>query len=392
MRHRIPPPSFGALPLRIAPRHRPPSPFLSTLQATSQAAATASTPLTEPERALLAAVDALGYPAAIFPGDEPARRAIDGSIVALEAATPAPSPLRQPERGGAPSPLLLGEWELIYASSGTYLTRSRGAQALLGASALPGVGVSGIRQGLQLAGGGSEANSSGSGDGEASSSGATQPQLRTSNAATLGLGPFGDWEIVVDGVWAVRDGQLARVSFDGFSLQLVGLLGALKLPRMAKVRRSTAAAGWTCWLDMLGRAAAAVPGAACGAVPVRTPQHPLQPECSWHAGSIRPPPPLPATLTALCPLTLAGQHPHPEQPVGRLLHHLRQRGPAGGARQHRQPVPLPQAGGGGMSAQPGVACSGGGAARRQWMPCMNFVILRGLTAQDVCAATTCNGL
>ncbi|KAI7844010.1 hypothetical protein COHA_002547 [Chlorella ohadii] len=158
------------------------------LQAASASAAPAL--LSEPERALLAAVDALGYPAAIFPGDEPSRRTIDSSIAALEAASPTPSPLRQPECGGAPSPLLLGDWELIYASSGTYLTRSGGAQALLTASVLP---------------------------------------------ATLGLGPFGDWEIVIEGVWAVRDGQLARVTFDGFSLQLVGLFDAIRLPRMAKV-------------------------------------------------------------------------------------------------------------------------------------------------------------
>ncbi|PRW60232.1 PAP fibrillin [Chlorella sorokiniana] len=196
-------------------------------------AAAASTQLAQPEQELLSAVQALGYPAAIFPGDEPSRRTIDGSIAALEAASPTPSPLRQPERGDTPSPLLLGEWELVYASSGTYLTRSGGAQALLAASALPGVGVSGIRQGLQLANGssaGEASSSSGSGGGSSS-----QPQLRTSNAATLGLGPLGDWEIVVEGVWAVRDGQLARVTFDGFSLQLVGLFDAIKLPRMAKV-------------------------------------------------------------------------------------------------------------------------------------------------------------
>ena len=93
-------------------------------------------------------------------------------------------------------------------------TRSAPAQALLAASRLPGVGVGDIRQSLHLGSG----------------------QLRTSNAAGFGLGPFGDWEVVVGGVWDVQDGRLARVAFDGFTLQLVGLLGLLKLPSMAKVR------------------------------------------------------------------------------------------------------------------------------------------------------------
>lgn len=287
------------------------------LQASTPAAGTL---LMEPEQALLTAVEALGYPAAIFPGDEPSRRTIDSSIAALEAASPTPSPLQQPEHGGAPSPLLLDEWELMYASSGTYLTRSGGAQALLAASALPGVGVSGIRQGLQLAGSGA-----GSSEGSISSSSSGQPQLRTSNAATLGLGPFGDWEIVVEGVWAVRDGQLARVSFDGFSLQLAGLFDAIKLPRMAKVR-----CGWC----SMRRGCSNGSGPGFG-----------REQSELHAADELTP--LPATSPSHRPC--AGEHPNPEQQVSRLLHHLPQPGPAGGARQHRQSVPLPPlAAGGGV--------------------------------------------
>ena len=130
------------------------------------------------------------------------------------------------------------------------MTRTRGAQALLAASALPGVGVSDVRQGLALpdsssggGGSGSDGSSAGSsgGGGSPAGSGSSSTagrgsQLRTSNAALLGLGPFGEWEVEIEGSWAVQDGQLARVRFDGFSLQLVGLLGLLRLPRMAKVR------------------------------------------------------------------------------------------------------------------------------------------------------------
>lgn len=178
---------------------------------------------TLPQQDLLAAVESLGYPASIFPGDEQSRAGIDSSIKRLEEANPTPSPLQQAERGGQPSPALLGDWQLIYASSGTYVTRTAAAQALLAASRLPGTGVADVRQALQL-----PPNSSGSGSG---SSG----QLRTNNAACFGLGPFGEWEVCIDGVWDIQDGSLARVSFESFTLQLVGMLG-LKLPRMAKVR------------------------------------------------------------------------------------------------------------------------------------------------------------
>ena len=130
----------------------------------------------------------------------------------------------------------------MYASSGTYVTRSAPAQALLAASRLPGVGVGDIRQSLHLGSGGggggssSSGASSSSGSSTDSSSATGGGQLRTSNTAGFGLGPFGDWEVVVGGIWDVQDGRLARVAFDGFTLQLVGLLGLLKLPSMAKVR------------------------------------------------------------------------------------------------------------------------------------------------------------
>jgi hypothetical protein len=197
------------------------------------------------ELELLAAVDALGYPASIFPGDETARADIDRSIERLEAATPSPSPLRPP------SPALLGDWQLVYASDGTYVTRTGAAQALLAASQLPGVGVADIRQALQLPGdaddpantGSSSAGSSGGGGG---GSGGGGTQLRTSNAACFGLGPLGEWEVCIQGVWDVVDASLARVSFTGFDLQLTGLFGVLKLPRMAKVCMRGSLCGCQC--------------------------------------------------------------------------------------------------------------------------------------------------
>ncbi|KAL4436142.1 hypothetical protein ABPG77_005590 [Micractinium sp. CCAP 211/92] len=150
------------------------------------------------EQELLQQIKSLGYPAAIFPGDEQAREGIDAAVAALEAATPIPSPLQQPQRGGQPAPELLGAWRLVYASSGTYVTRTAAAQALLAASKLPGT-------------------------------------LRITNAAKLGLFVFGEWALQITGKWRIQSSELATISFDGFSLQLVGLLGLIKLPGMAKI-------------------------------------------------------------------------------------------------------------------------------------------------------------
>ncbi len=64
----------------------------------------------------------------------------------MEALNPYPSPLRCPEAGGLVSPLLLGEWQLVYASNGTVVTRTAAAQLLLQAAQLPGVGLDDITQ------------------------------------------------------------------------------------------------------------------------------------------------------------------------------------------------------------------------------------------------------
>ena len=149
------------------------------------------------------------------------RATIDSSIERLEQGSPIPSPLQQAERGGQPSDAILGDWKLVYASSGTYVTRTAAAQALVAASQLPGTGVADIQQSLSLP--------------EDRAGGAAGSRLRTSNAACFGLGPFGEWEVCINGSWDIQDGRLARVSFDGFTLQLVGLLGLLRLPSMAKV-------------------------------------------------------------------------------------------------------------------------------------------------------------
>lgn len=158
-----------------------------------------------------------------------AREGIDAAVAALEAATPIPSPLQQPQRGGQPAPELLGAWRLVYASSGTYVTRTAAAQALLAASKLPGVGVSDVQQTLEVSGGAGAGRDSTQGGGNGSGQ-----TLRITNAAKLGLFVFGEWALQITGKWRIQSSELATISFDGFSLQLVSLLGLIKLPGMAK--------------------------------------------------------------------------------------------------------------------------------------------------------------
>lgn len=131
----------------------------------------------------------------------------------MQRLNPEPTPLRQQQEPTVPqaSPSLLGEWELIYASNGTVVTRSAPARVLLSASQLPGVGISDITQRL------------------AARDGAV---VGASNSATFGLGPFGSWRLGIEGVWRdgpQGDGRAVKVLFDTFSIKPVSFLG-LPLP------------------------------------------------------------------------------------------------------------------------------------------------------------------
>lgn len=164
---------------------------------------------------LLRLVEALGQPAAVLPGDEPERRHIDALIAGLEEAASTSggdsAPVQQQQQQQ-----LCGRWRLVYASNGTYVTRQAVAQALLSLGQLPGVGLDDITQTVFAAPGGGR-------DGGASS---TAAGLRSDNAAEFGLGPLGTWRLAVAGAWApTARGDTVSVSFDGVSVQLVGLLG-----------------------------------------------------------------------------------------------------------------------------------------------------------------------
>lgn len=78
-----------------------------------------------------------------------AKSEIGKVIHRLEALTPAPEPLLwQQQPGGVlgVSPLLLGEWELLFASNGILVTRATPSELLNIANLLPGVGLSDITQ------------------------------------------------------------------------------------------------------------------------------------------------------------------------------------------------------------------------------------------------------
>ncbi|KAG2498285.1 hypothetical protein HYH03_003546 [Edaphochlamys debaryana] len=152
----------------------------------------------------------LGFPQAVLPsgGADQTKAQIDKLLHRLEALTPAPMPLAWAETpGGLPrvAPVLLGDWELVYASNGTVVTRTGLAQLLLSASQLPGVGISDITQSLSL-------NDKGN--------------LVASNSAVFGFGPLGGWRVGIEGVWRDSgDGKTARVLFDQVSVKPVSALG-----------------------------------------------------------------------------------------------------------------------------------------------------------------------
>lgn len=87
-------------------------------------------------------------PAPIFPGGQnedeaEQRRQINAIIEEMEASSPVPSPLAPAARD-----LLVGDWELIYASVGTVVTKSAVGSILRGLRYVPYVGLNQVDQKL----------------------------------------------------------------------------------------------------------------------------------------------------------------------------------------------------------------------------------------------------
>ncbi|GIL70399.1 hypothetical protein Vretimale_3589 [Volvox reticuliferus] len=164
--------------------------------------------LAETKKELNFLLQTLGYPNTVLPGEPQAKSEIDKVLHRLEALTQAPEPLiwhQQPGGILGVSPLLLGEWELVYASNGILVTRTAPAELVRTASRLPGVGISDITQTLSL-------NQSGA--------------VVANNSAVLGFGPLGSWQLGIQGVWRDSgDGKTARVLFDQVSVKPVAAMG-----------------------------------------------------------------------------------------------------------------------------------------------------------------------
>mmetsp|Transcript_13410 Transcript_13410/g.28682 ORF Transcript_13410/g.28682 Transcript_13410/m.28682 type:complete len:286 (-) Transcript_13410:678-1535(-) len=159
-----------------------------------------------------------GPAAAILPGLPQEKAQVDELLQQLQhddSSKPLRADIPIDDPDSAPSaeavdPLLLGDWDLVYASNGTVVTRTGLGQVLLSAgSALPGVGLSNIMQKL---------------------SSDSEGLIQTSNEAVFGFGPFGSWQVGIEGVWRnTGDGKTVRVVFDKLRVRPVELLG-LKLP------------------------------------------------------------------------------------------------------------------------------------------------------------------
>jgi hypothetical protein len=166
---------------------------------------------------LLQRVEALGLQQALFPSDgEP----IDEIVQQLENINPIPNPLHPDHL-----PSLLGNWQLVYASKGTVVTRKLASIPDFGGT----ITIKRVWQRLVAGGTG---------------------KISASNGALLDLPLLGEWQLLADGVWTWgASEQMAKVTFDSFSMQATKAFGMeswsfpeLKIPLLEFLRNE---AEWT---------------------------------------------------------------------------------------------------------------------------------------------------
>lgn len=139
---------------------------------------------------LLLRIDKLGLQQSLFPTSD---ELIDQLIQQLEGISPIPQPL-QPNC----LPSLLGNWQLVYASGGTIVTRQI-------ASIPDFLGVIKIKRVWQTL-----------------ASDSNTRKISASNSAQLELPILGEWQLQANGHWkwgTGTDERTATVSFNSFSIQ-----------------------------------------------------------------------------------------------------------------------------------------------------------------------------
>ncbi|MBD1836749.1 PAP fibrillin [Coleofasciculus sp. FACHB-64] len=142
---------------------------------------------------LLQRVEALGLQQALFPSD---REPINEIVQQLESINPIPQPLHTDYL-----PSLLGNWQLVYASKGTVVTRQLASIPDFGGT----INIKRVWQ--RLVAGGTR-------------------KISACNGAFLDLPLLGEWRLQADGVWTWgADEKKAKVTFDSFSMQATKLFG-----------------------------------------------------------------------------------------------------------------------------------------------------------------------
>lgn len=169
---------------------------------------------------LLDQIQGLTRSQALFPTQTESTRSIDALIQTLERVNPNPNSMQ-----AAALPLLLGDWQLIYASRGTVVTRKLADST---PAWLSGIELQRISQQLTMHMAG---------------------MLAVTNAAELSLPILGTWCLTATGTWQVCHPQQALVRFDTFSLQAIHFghrtgwkLPTLKIPVFESLRKE---ATWT---------------------------------------------------------------------------------------------------------------------------------------------------
>ncbi len=151
---------------------------------------------------LFSQIEAVGQERSLLPF---ADTSIDQTIKQLEAINPTPQPLSS---GSLNS--LVGDWQLIYASNGTVVTRPIAELTSILGSAIK---VTKIWQSLS----------------------SHNREIKANNQALIELALFGEYQLSAEGVWrSEADKRSAQVSFDAFVLQAIKFFGQpdWKLPEI----------------------------------------------------------------------------------------------------------------------------------------------------------------